>query len=653
MGQTLSTGGTGTLSRVPDFRRSKCSKIPPYVDRRAWALKEIYKVNDINEFPPQKYSLADAEADIKACIGGYRLPSSWKVTSVKKVESMKGQDLRAYALKKYHGYGPNEVTTRTIALLPYSKEDAITDYKYYKKYGQPYFIIDRLQSTVRSRDGKISRAPGQKGTSLNYKYDVAQMDKKGKFAAKKKYDVTKYPLQTMKDGSVGRVIPCSVDPSMCKQGMTTFVSRNVSNVLKRAALVNAKSKKQELRIARATHARKIAALNKKIASAPPELKQKLQKQRENMQRNFRLKVARTEQTGRIQIGNSKSAEWKQKRAELGRQKQLKKQEEILLKKKEEAERRAAAERKRIENNALRKMRQQKKNPPSPGTQAKLSAQRKEADARKMSAQQKEAAAKMSADRAEAERRKLSVIRKEAERRKLSAQRKEADARKLSAQQKEADARKLSAQQKEADARKLSAERKAKEAASRQLSAERKAKEAAARQLSAQRKANELLKKQMSAQRKEAEKLSAQRRENERKKLSAQRKEAEKLNAQRRENERKKLSAQRRAQETAARQLSAQRKANELLKKQMSAQRKDAARRQQRAREAEARHISAQRKARNAQARQASAKRRANASAKRKQPPPRLMPNFVTGSYSPSMPYSPYRPGLKSVPPFGG
>ncbi|ABT16226.1 hypothetical protein ATCV1_Z092L [Acanthocystis turfacea chlorella virus 1] len=606
MGQTFSTGGTGTMTRVPEFRRSKCSKIPQYVDRRAWVLKELYKVKDINEFPPQKYSLADAEADIKACVGGYRLPSSWKVTSVKKVESMKGQDLRAYALKKYHGYGPNEVTTRTIALLPYSKEDAVTDYKYYKKYGQPYFIIDRLQSTVRSRDGKISRAPGQKGTSLNYKYDVAQMDKKGKFAAKKKYDVTQYPLQTMKDGSVGRVIPCSVDPSMCKQGMTTFVSRNVSNILKRAAQINAKSKKQNLRMAQTTHARKIAALNKKIASAPPELKQKLQKQRENMQRNFRLKVARTEQTGRIQIGNSKSAEWKQKRAELGRQKQLKKQAEILLKKKEEAERRAAAERKKIENNALRKMRQQKKNPPSPETQAKLSAQRKEADARKMSAQQKEAdARKMSAERAEAEKRKLSVIRKEAERRKLSAQRKEADARKMSAQQKEADARKLSA--------------------------ERKAKEAAARQLSAQRKANELLKTKMSAQRKEAEKLSAQRRE----------------------NERKRLSAQRRAQETAARQLSAQRKANNLLKKQLSAQRKETARRQQRAREAEARHVSAQRKARNVQARQLSAKRRANASAKRRQAPSRLMPNFVTGSYSPSMPYSPIRPGLKSVPPFGG
>ncbi|AGE59985.1 hypothetical protein ATCVWI0606_102L [Acanthocystis turfacea Chlorella virus WI0606] len=630
MGQTFSTGGTGTMTRVPEFRRSKCSKIPQYVDRRAWVLKELYKVKDINEFPPQKYSLADAEADIKACVGGYRLPSSWKVTSVKKVESMKGQDLRAYALKKYHGYGPNEVTTRTIALLPYSKEDAITDYKYYKKYGQPYFIIDRLQSTVRSRDGKISRAPGQKGTSLNYKYDVAQMDKKGKFAAKKKYDVTQYPLQTMKDGSVGRVIPCSVDPSMCKQGMTTFVSRNVSNILKRAAQINAKSKKQNLRMAQTTHARKIAALNKKIASAPPELKQKLQKQRENMQRNFRLKVARTEQTGRIQIGNSKSAEWKQKRAELGRQKQLKKQAEILLKKKEEAERRAAAERKKIENNALRKMRQQKKNPPSPGTQAKLSAQRKEADARRMSAQQKEAdARKLSAERAEAEKRKLSVIRKEAEKRKLSVIRKEADARKMSAQRKDADARKMSAQRKDADARKMSAQRK--DADARKLSAERKAKEAAARQLSAQRKANELLKTKMSAQRKEAEKLSAQRRE----------------------NERKRLSAQRRAQETAARQLSAQRKANNLLKKQLSAQRKETARRQQRAREAEARHVSAQRKARNVQARQLSAKRMANASAKRRQAPSRLMPNFVTGSYSPSMPYSPIRPGLKSVPPFGG
>ncbi|AGE50064.1 hypothetical protein ATCVCanal1_095L [Acanthocystis turfacea Chlorella virus Canal-1] len=539
MGQTFSTGGTGTMAYVPEFRRSKCSKIPAYVDRRAWVLKELYKVKNLNEFPPQKYSLADAEADIKACIGGYRLPSSWKVTSVGKVEQVKGQDLRAYALKKYHGYGPNEVTTRTLAVLPYSKEDAITDYKYYKKYGQPYFVVDRLLSTVRSRDGKISRAPGQKGTSLDYKYDVAQMDKKGKFEAKKKYDVTQYPLQTMKDGSVGRVIPCSVDPSMCKQGMTTFVSRNVSNVLKRAAIVNAKTKKQNIRLAQTTHARKIAALNKKISSAPPELKQKLQRQRENMQRNFRLRVAKVEQTGRIQIGNSKSAEWKQKRAELGRQKQLKKQEELLRKKKEETERRAAAERKRIENNALRKMRQQKKTPPSPGTQDKLSAQRKEAEARKMSAQ-----------------------RKEAETRKMSAQRKEAEARKMSAQRKEAEARKMSAQRKEAEARK------------------------------------------MSAQRKEAE--------------------ARKMSAQRKEAEARKMSAQRRAQETVARQLSAKRRADELLKKQLGAQ-----------------------------ARQASAKRKANASARRKQPPTRLMPNFVTGSYSPSVPYSPHRSGLKTIPPFGG
>jgi len=501
MGNSFSTGGTGQLSYIPEFRRSKCSKVPAYADRRAWVLKELYKVKDLSEFPPQKYSAQDAEADIKACVGGYRLPSSWKVTSVKKMEDMKGQDLRAYALKKYHGYGPNEVTTRTLAILPYSKENAISDYKYYKKYGQPYFVVDKLQSTVRSRDGKISRAPGQKGTSLDYKYNVSQMNKKGKFAAKKKYDVTKYPLQTMKDGSVGRVIPCSVDPSMCTPGMTTFVSRNVSNVLKRAALVNAKSKKQELKIAQATHSRKIAAINKKIANAPPELKQRLQQQREGMQRNFRLKVAKAEQTGRIQVGNSKSAEWKKKRAEMGRQKQAKQQEQKMLKKKEEAERRAAAEKKRIEDDALRKIRQQKKqNHPSAQRKAKEvedSAQWKAADTLK-----KQQSAQRKAK--EAEDRRLSAQRKakEAEDRRLSAQRKakEAEDRRLSAQRKAADTLKKqqTAQRKakEAEDRRLSAQRKAADTLKKQQSAQRKAKEAEARRLSAQRKADEIIRKQL-------------------------------------------------------------------------------------------------------------------------------------------------------------
>ncbi|AGE56462.1 hypothetical protein PBCVNEJV1_874L [Paramecium bursaria Chlorella virus NE-JV-1] len=373
MGNVGSTGGTGRTVRVADISKSKCSRIPPYADRRVWVLKELYKVKNINEFPPQKYSAQDAEEDIRACIGGFRLPGSWKVVSTTKLEQEKGSDLRRYALRKFHGYG-YDIDERTLSLLPYSKQNAARDVQYYKKYRMPYFIVDKLQSTVRSRDGKISRVPGQKGTSLDYKYDRAQMDKKGKFQSKKKYDVRKYPLQSMKDGSVGRVIPCSVDPSQCTPGQTTFISRDVGNILKRAAVVDAKSRKQQLKMLQTTHSKKIAALNRKIASAPPEVKARLQKQRQNMQLKFRLNTAKAEQTNRIQIQNSKSNAWKKKRAELGRQKQQQKQQEKMKQKQIEADRRAAAERKARENAALRAARKQKKmsgpKTPTPQQQAK-------------------------------------------------------------------------------------------------------------------------------------------------------------------------------------------------------------------------------------------------------------------------------------------
>ncbi|APC25849.1 hypothetical protein BST79_gp336 [Only Syngen Nebraska virus 5] len=357
MGNTTSKG-TGGSVYIPTIRAGKCSKVPQYADRRAWALKELYGIKNLNEFPPQVYSLADANDDIADCAKGYRLRHSYKVVSTSKLEQRIGKDPRIYALRKYHGY--TDVPPRVLAILPYSKQDAVRDISYYKKYRTPYFTIDRLTSTVRSKDGKITRSPGQKGTTLDYKYNRTKINQKGKFGAGKKYDPRKYPLQSMKDGSVGRVIPCSVDPSMCTPGQTTFVSRDVSNVLKRAAVVNAKSKKQSIRTLQTTHAKKIQALNKKIASAPPEVKARLQKQRQNMQLKFRLNTAKAEQQPRVQIQSGKTNEWKQKRAELGRQKQQQKQAEQARKKREEAERRAAAERKAKENAAIRAQRAMKK-----------------------------------------------------------------------------------------------------------------------------------------------------------------------------------------------------------------------------------------------------------------------------------------------------
>ena len=362
-----STGGTGRNVRISDWSSSKCSKIPAYADRRVWVLKNLYKIHDINEFPPQVYSAQDAEADISDCIAGHRLRYSYKIVSTKRLEAIKGKDLRRYALQKFHGY-PDMIDQRSIEILPYTKQNAAIDVRYYKKYRQPYFIVDRVTSTVRSRDGKIMRQPGQKGTEVKYAYDRADMAKKGKFASgKKKYDVRKYPLQSMKDGSVGRVIPCSVDPSMCTPGQTTFISRDVGNALKRAAMVNAKQRKQTTRFLQTSHAKKIQALNKKIASAPPEVKARLQKQRQNMQVKFRLNTAKAEQTNRIQIQSGKSKNWQQKRAALGKQKQAQAQAEKARKRQEELLRKQRAEQKAREDAALRQQRAQRRQNPPPAT----------------------------------------------------------------------------------------------------------------------------------------------------------------------------------------------------------------------------------------------------------------------------------------------
>jgi hypothetical protein len=365
MGASYSTGGTGRNVRISDWSSSKCSKIPAYADRRVWTLKNLYKIKDINEFPPQVYSAQDAEADISDCIAGVRLRYSYKVVSTKRLEAIRGKDLRRYALQKFHGY-PDMIDQRAISILPYTKENAAIDVRYYKRYRQPYFIVDRITSTVRSRDGKISRQPGQKGTEMKYSYDRADMAKKGKFeAGKKKYDVRKFPLQSMKDGSVGRVIPCSVDPAMCTPGQQTFVSRDVGNALKRAAMVNSKQRKQTTRFLQTSHAKKIQALNKKIASAPPEVKARLQKQRQNMQVKFRLNTAKAEQTNRIQIQSGKSKNWQQKRAALGKQKQAQMQMEKAKKKQEEMLRRQRAEQKAREDAALRQQRAQRRQNPPP------------------------------------------------------------------------------------------------------------------------------------------------------------------------------------------------------------------------------------------------------------------------------------------------
>ena len=362
-----STGGTGRNVRISDWSSSKCSKIPAYADRRVWVLKNLYKVHDIDEFPPQVYSIRDAEADISDSIAGHRLRYSYKIVSTKRLEAIKGKDLRRYALQKYHGY-PETIDQRSIEILPYSKQNAAIDVRYYKKYRQPYFIVDKVTSTVRSRDGKIMRQPGQKGTEVKYLYDRANMAKKGKFeAGKKKYDVRKYPIQSFKNGSVGRVIPCSVDPSMCTPGQQTFISRDVGDSLKRAAMIDAKQRKQTTKFLQTSHAKKIQALNKKIASAPPEVKARLQKQRQNMQVKFRLNTAKAEQANRIQVHSGKSMNWQKKRAELGKQKQAQKQMEQAKRRQEEMLRKQRAEQKARENAALRQQRSQRRQKsPQPG-----------------------------------------------------------------------------------------------------------------------------------------------------------------------------------------------------------------------------------------------------------------------------------------------
>lgn len=365
MGNTSSfaRGGTGRDVRIRNWSADKCSRLPQYADRRVWVLQNLYKVKDINEFPPQVYSASDAEADIQDCINRVRLRFSYKVVSVKRLEASKGTDLRRYALQKYHGY-PTNTLQRSIDILPYSKQDAASDIRYYKLYRQPYFIIDKVTSVIRSRNGKITRGAGQKGTNVKYTYNRTDMGKRGKFeSGKKKYDVRKFPIQSMKDGSVGRLIPCSLDPSMCTPKQTTFLSRDVGDIVKRAAMVDSKQRKQTLRFLQTSHSKKIQRLNKKIASAPPEVQARLKKQRENMQVKFRLDTAKSEQTDRIQVRDAKPDNWKIKRAEIGKRKQVQKQMEQAKKRQEETLRRQRAEQKARENAAIRAQRSQRRQSP--------------------------------------------------------------------------------------------------------------------------------------------------------------------------------------------------------------------------------------------------------------------------------------------------
>ena len=350
MGNTISaTGGTGKAVRVSDWASSKCSKIPQYADKRAWVLKKLYKVKHIDEFPPNVYSARDADEDIADCRAGVRMRHSYQVVSIKRLEAIKGKDLRRYALQKFHGY-PDLVDQRTIEMLPYSKQNAATDVRYYRRYKKPYFIIDRAAQTVRSRDGKIARQSGRKGTELKYTYNRANVAKKGKFeGGGRKYDVRKYPIQSMKDGSVGRVIPCSVDPIMCAPGQKFFISRDVADslkhTLKHVAVVNS-----TIRHLKTSHSRQLQALDKKIAKAPAGSKAKLQKQRRYLQAKFRANVARAE---KVEIVHPKrqnaGLDKKKERNALDRKKKQAERARLQRKKKE----RNALDRKKKERNALK------------------------------------------------------------------------------------------------------------------------------------------------------------------------------------------------------------------------------------------------------------------------------------------------------------
>jgi len=341
MGNAFSaSGGTGKAVRVSDLASSKCSKIPQYADKRAWVLKKLYKVKHLDEFPPNVYSARDADEDIADCRAGVRMRHSYQVVSIKRLEAIKGKDLRRYALQKFHGY-PELIDQRTVEMLPYSKQNAATDVRYYRRYKKPYFIVDKSTQTVRSRDGKIARRPGRKGTELKYTYNRANIAKKGKFeGGGRKYDVRKYPIQSMKDGSVGRVIPCSVDPVMCGRGQKFFISRDVADslkhTLKHVAVVNS-----TIRHLKASHAKKLHALDKKIAKAPTGLKAKLQKQRRYMQAKFKANVAKAK---RVEITHPKKPHGgRPKRAELDKKKQA---ERARLERKKKQAERAKIERKK-------------------------------------------------------------------------------------------------------------------------------------------------------------------------------------------------------------------------------------------------------------------------------------------------------------------
>lgn len=262
------------LQRPSARKQERCRRIPSFVDRRGWMLTQVYGVPDgsLSQYPPTVYSIAEAEADLKACQAGQVLPHHKKVVVVEKVVG-RGRDPREYTLTKYHGFERRELPT-ALQRLPYTKKNAQIDIATFQKTGRPYYFVDKVSFIVRDRKYGTVRNWRHKGFDDKYRYDVydplgagQRIESLKTARVRQRIDVSRYKRRQTRSGQWVVDVPCSVAPYMCAPGEKTFTydaSGAGSRTNKAAKVVADRSAKLDRRRRQVEHSRKMDKLARRM-----------------------------------------------------------------------------------------------------------------------------------------------------------------------------------------------------------------------------------------------------------------------------------------------------------------------------------------------------------------------------------------------------
>jgi hypothetical protein len=270
--------------------RRRCAAKPPYAEPRGFALTTVYGVPPglLNRYPPHVYDSRQAAEDIAACAAGRRPPHAARVVRFDKIA---GGDLRAYALKAYHGYTAADLRDpRTLQLLPYTDKDAQVDIAYFRRHRRPYYRVVKQTSQVLDPKRGTARDWRHHGYRNGYRYGLTETPAKrlgGR--VKRKFDASKYPRVR---GAGGRgwvhLVPCAELPAMCRPGDTVFpyAAEGESGAAEHAL---ARARKLRARQAQAAHSRRMQALAEKLRGLDPGSAQhaKVRAKRDALRRAFR------------------------------------------------------------------------------------------------------------------------------------------------------------------------------------------------------------------------------------------------------------------------------------------------------------------------------------------------------------------------------